>query len=252
MYWRGKLLGLFFGLLIIKNPLGALIGLLVGHYFDTGLRDVFQRAARNQLVFLDTLFSVMGHIAKSDGRVSEREIELARDLMQRLQLTAEQRQAAMVSFSRGKNHDFSVEQAIRALQQTCRPDQICLFFNLQIQVAYGDGHISPSKQRIFGHIGEILGIEMPFMGSEQHRHRQHHYKQTAQPFSQLDDYAVLNISPSASDADVKKAYRRLMSQHHPDKISSKGVSAEKLKQATEKTQEIKAAYDRIRAARGSI
>jgi DnaJ like chaperone protein len=248
MYWRGKLLGLFFGLLIIKNPLGALIGLLVGHYFDTGLRDVFQRAARNQSVFLDTLFSVMGHIAKSDGRVSEREIELARDLMQRLQLTAEQSQAAMVSFTRGKNHDFSVEQAVRALQHTCRPDQLILFFNLEIQIAHGDGYLSPSKQRILQHIGQILGLTAPFMGSEQRSHRQH--QQTAQPFSQLDDYAVLNISPSASDADVKKAYRRLMSQHHPDKISSKGVSAEKLKQATEKTQQIKAAYDRVRAARG--
>ena len=67
----------------------------------------------------------------------------------------------------------------------------------------------------------------------------------------LDDaYAVLNVSASSSDAEVKKAYRRLMSQHHPDKLVAKGLPEEMMELAKEKTQEIRAAYDVIKNSRG--
>jgi len=59
------------------------------------------------------------------------------------------------------------------------------------------------------------------------------------------------VDPKASDAEVKKAYRRLMSQNHPDKLVARGLPEEMMKVATEKTQEIKAAYEQVKAARGS-
>ena len=58
------------------------------------------------------------------------------------------------------------------------------------------------------------------------------------------------ISEQASPAEIKKAYRKQMSQHHPDKLLAKGLPEEMIKIATEKTQNIKAAYDRICAAKG--
>ena len=58
-----------------------------------------------------------------------------------------------------------------------------------------------------------------------------------------DAYAILNISPSANDSEVKRAYRKLISQHHPDKLISKGLPEEMMKIATQKTQEIRAAYE---------
>ena len=61
---------------------------------------------------------------------------------------------------------------------------------------------------------------------------------------------MLNVQPDAGEAEVKRAYRRLMSQHHPDKLVSKGLPEEMVKVATRKTQEIKAAYEKIREARG--
>jgi DnaJ like chaperone protein len=65
-----------------------------------------------------------------------------------------------------------------------------------------------------------------------------------------DAYGVIGVSPEASDADVKKAWRKLMSQHHPDKLIAKGLPEDMVQLAKEKTQEIQAAYDRIKAARG--
>ena len=57
------------------------------------------------------------------------------------------------------------------------------------------------------------------------------------------------MDESENDADLKKAYRRLMSQHHPDKLVAKGLPEQLIKDATEKTQQIKAAYELIRKSR---
>ena len=62
-------------------------------------------------------------------------------------------------------------------------------------------------------------------------------------------YKVLGVNETCSDTELKKAYRRLMSQHHPDKLVSKGLPEEMMKLATEKTQEIKNAYERIKQFR---
>jgi DnaJ like chaperone protein len=63
---------------------------------------------------------------------------------------------------------------------------------------------------------------------------------------------VLGVAAGATDAEVKTAYRRLMNQHHPDKLVAKGLPEEMVALATEKTQEIKAAYDTVKAARGEL
>ena len=65
-----------------------------------------------------------------------------------------------------------------------------------------------------------------------------------------DAYAILEVSPQASDREVKKAYRLLMSRHHPDKLVAKGLPEEMMKIATEKTQEIRAAYEIVKNSRG--
>ena len=70
----------------------------------------------------------------------------------------------------------------------------------------------------------------------------------AQPVSQA--YEVLGVQRTASDAEVKKAYRRLMNQHHPDKLIAKGLPEEMIRIATEKTQQIKEAYEQIKENRG--
>jgi len=65
-----------------------------------------------------------------------------------------------------------------------------------------------------------------------------------------DAYGVLGVVATAVPAEIKKAYRRLMNQHHPDKLASRGLPEHMMKLAKEKTQQIRAAYDLIREARG--
>ena len=68
--------------------------------------------------------------------------------------------------------------------------------------------------------------------------------------SLADAYAALGVAESASDAEVKKAWRRLMSQYHPDKLIAEGMPEDMVKMATERTQEIQSAWEQVRKARG--
>ena len=121
-----------------------------------------------------------------------------------------------------------------------------------ISTALADGQIDSAEQSIIIHIGEQLGFNasviqrlMQMVGAQQH-----YVNQPARNRATLDDaYKVLGIASDSSDSDLKKAYRRLMSQHHPDKLVAKGLPEEMIKLATEKTQEIKAAYDQIKHSR---
>jgi len=88
---------------------------------------------------------------------------------------------------------------------------------------------------------------------QQHFHQtgsgQAHYQQQSSEEALKEAYAVLGVTSAASDGEVKKAYRRQMNEHHPDKLVSKGMPEEMVKMATEKTQEIKAAYELVVAQR---
>ena len=77
----------------------------------------------------------------------------------------------------------------------------------------------------------------------------HHRQQAGGRISLGDAYSVLNVDENASDAEVKKSYRRLMAQHHPDKLVAKGLPEEMMKIATQRTQEIRQAYERIKKHR---
>lgn len=105
----GKVLGTFFGFLL-GNIFGALLGLWIGHRFDRGMgiRGAFQRAPsqQQQAVFFHATFAVMGHIAKASGQVTEHEIRVASNLMDRMRLAGEQRVRAQESFRLGKESDF--------------------------------------------------------------------------------------------------------------------------------------------------
>jgi len=259
MSWWGTLLGGTLGYMF-GGPLGALLGAALGRNFDRGIKITDQHGAfgsgqqeRIQAAFFTTTFSVMGHIAKADGRVTADEITAAKDIMSRMQLNALQRAAAIKLFNEGKKDGFPLHDVIMQFHRECirRRNLVQMFLEIQIATAMADGHVHASEKRILFAIGEQLGfnrgdIEHLFSlssgaGQAPGRHRQ--------PLSRA--YDVLGISKSASDTEVKKAYRRLMSQHHPDKLIAKGLPEEMIKFATEKTQEIKAAYEQIRESRPS-
>ena len=85
-------------------------------------------------------------------------------------------------------------------------------------------------------------------------HGAEHYRAQGAPAtgpSLADAYEILGVDEDASNDEVKRAYRRLMNRHHPDKLVSKGLPEEMIEVATEKTQEIRVAYEKVKQSRAA-
>ncbi len=268
MHIWGKVFGFLFGLMLSKTILGAFLGLWLGHIFDKGRRIDFDGFSSNnddddvtrQAVFFYTTFSVMGHIAKAKGQVSQHEIAFATAYMDKLNLSAGMKQQAQDAFREGKMSSFPLNERLRKFKRTCgnRHDLLLMFLEIQIQVAFSDGKLDEQERIVLHSIAKRLGystreldqlLEMIIAGADfqQARGQSHGYRQsaTAQP-QQIDNaYKVLGVSKQAELRDVKKAYKKLMSQHHPDKLIAKGLPPEMMETAKQKTQEIQAAYDLV-------
>ena len=263
----GKIIGFFIGGFLF-GPVGAMLGIFFGHLYDRSklAPNVQQMQGEAQQAFFDTTFAVMGHIAKADGRVTEGEIQVARAIMQRMGLNEQQRRRAINEFNRGKQADFNLESHCQFMMRRCHRHRSILkmFLEIQTQAAYANGIASPRQQQILQNICRIM--HMPVLNftllnmiyGRRTQQQQYHYQQsnsyrsfTQNPVGDLSQaYAMLEITASATDAEVKKAYRRMMSQNHPDKLVAKGLPEEMVKMATEKTQRIQKAYEQICKARG--
>jgi len=258
MAWWGKVLGGGFGFLM-GGPLGAMMGAAFGHQFDKGMNQDFaglnyQTQERTQLAFFTTVFSVMGHVAKADGRVTQDEIEVARTMMQQMSLGEQQKKVAIDLFNQGKQDDFDIDGVLAQFKQECRRHVtlVQMFIEVLLHAAYADGVMHEKEKALLKHITITLGfssIRFQQMDDMVRSQRSFHnaggagYQQAPTQNMLKDAYSMLNVSASSTDAEIKKSYRRLMNQHHPDKLVSKGLPEEMIKIATEKTQEIKAAYE---------
>ena len=273
MNWSAAVMGGMLGYLI-GGPLGALIGAFLGPQIYrwflgiSGEHPPFSpwnthNVRHTQETFFTATFSVMGHIAKADGRVSGDEIAFAEAVMERIALTEGQRQQAVNLFRRGKENDFDLDDSLDQLRHECRhhTNLLRMFLEIQLQAAFADGVLDERERQILLHIVERIGFSrqeferlIDFILASQRMNGHGHgegYRPHSSPESSVQGcYEVLGIAPDSSDAEVKRAYRRLMSQHHPDKLVARGLPEEMMKLATEKTQTIKAAYERIKEVRG--
>jgi len=247
--------------------LGALLGVALGHQLDRENDEPMGTDAREkaQTAFFTATFSVMGHLAKADGRVTEAEIELARTIMARLDLTDEMRKSAIRLFTLGKGGGFSFNETLNQFHRDCRRSfsLIRMFIEIQLEAALSDGALHPAEERLlmqmcdrlkfsrfeFHAMKAVLEAQMRISGRGQQGHsRQQNRGVQPQP-SLPDAYAALGLKPSATPEEIKKTYRKLMSQHHPDKLVAEGLPDHMIKLANEKTQQIRKAYELIRKAR---
>ena len=264
MSLSGMIFGALIGLLVTRAFWGAVVGAVIGHLFAQSLnigRGSFGGARESLSTseeFFRTTFELMGHVAKSDGRVSEAEISAARYLMQELNLGPRATSLAMDYFRNGKSASYDAEMGVERLREACgqRHDLLRAFMELQLRSALAGNGISPPARSILTRAAERLGIsalEFAYMEASM-RARQAQGAAGDRPGesaqSLADWYAELEVDRNISDQEVTKAYRRQMSRHHPDKLVANGLPESMAQVAKEKTQRIQEAYEGIRAARG--
>ena len=259
MAWWGKALGGAFGFMI-GGPLGALMGIAFGHSFDRGLGAISGAEGkadqeRIQAAFFTATFSVMGHIAKADGRVTAEEIKLAETIMDKLGLSAEMRESAKKLFNEGKSPEFPIAEVMDQFRREThrRTTLYYMFLEIQLQAAYADGVMHPAERAMLVDICSHLGIAVSQLDRLEEMLRagfgRAGYDPETDKTTLEDAYRIMGVSESINDAELKKTYRRLMSQHHPDKLVARGLPEQMIEDATEKTQQIKAAYELIRKSR---
>jgi DnaJ like chaperone protein len=264
MAWKGTFFGALVGFLVTHTLWGAVVGAILGQMLDqSGVLGFISSgpaaSASVSDVFFRTTFELMGHVAKSDGRVSEAEIDAARRLMQDLRLGPAEIAAAIACFRAGKSPAYDANFSVEQLREACglRYDLLSAFIELQLRAALAGNGLSPPARSILIRAAERLGMSgLEFARMEAGvRARSRGYSgfagRAATPERPLSDsYAELEINAQASDQDVTKAYRRQMSRHHPDKLVANGLPESMAQWAKEKAQRIQEAYEAIRAARG--
>ena len=273
MIW-GKVVGALAGYLFLRLP-GAVIGALIGHWFDRGMAQDFSSKggfgqfmfgadkAAEDANFLYTLFAVMGHVAKAKGRVTQQDIAQAQALMERLRLSGDARTESQQAFREGKEATFPLEQVVKEFKQAFYGNRevLQLFMEQLMALALNDGVLDKAEHEVLITVGKTLGFtrfqidQWLMMQKATFRFHQRHQQQGSQKSrGSADDikdaYEILGVEANDTDANIKKAYRKLMARHHPDKLASKGLPEEVMKQAQERAQDIQAAYDTLKQKRG--
>lgn len=289
--WYGKIIGSILGYIVGRGLFGAIVGFVIGHQFDVMAR----RNARGTLgggrrpgsiggpeagrgspaelrqAFFEATFEVMGHVAKSDGRVTEQEIDAARAAMRRFSLSEADRLRAIELFTAGKRNDFPVEATLERLRRLAGDQSnLCrLFVQIQLEAAlYGNG-LGDRPRAVFTRICRTLGIsplEFASLEAMLRMHRGAYAGYGPGPGSRqspgggatpgaaaarlADAYEVLGVGASSTDAEVRRAFRKLMSQNHPDKLVAQGLPESMVTAAHERTQRILEAYETIKNHRG--
>lgn len=253
MQWVGKAVGAALGF-AVGGPVGSLLGVFLGHQFDEGVLRTHASGTAQRLFFAAT-FEVMGHLAKLDGRVSEQEIRAARRIMHGMRLSPEQVLTAIRHFNDGKAARYPLEDRMTALRAKfgVRRDLAQAFVQIQVQAAVAGGEILQPKRQGLWDVARGLGLGRVELAQIEAAVRAQNDGARAagqETMSLAAAHRALGVETAASDREIKTAYRRLMNQHHPDKLVSRGLPQSMVGMAEQKTQEIRAAYERIKADRG--
>ena len=254
------LVGLFLG----HGLVGATVGAVIGLVFDN-LRFGQRREATPEAGgYIGPLFALLGAVAKSDGRISPAEIAVAERMMDRMRLEPAERQQAVASFNAGKQPEFDVTPAINELRQWVglRRDHAFPVLDVVIDTVLAEGNPPPEKMSILRQLTFALRIsEMELMalmamkgyawnagGGQRGYSTGGGYVPPQRTTQGPDPYAVLGIQRSVDDRAVKRAYRKLISEHHPDRLGD--LPEDMRRRAEARASEINAAYERIKAERG--
>lgn len=240
-----------------------------GDVDDAGSTGAHDPAAMRR-AFFEATFEVMGHVAKSDGLVTTQEIDAARQAMRRFALSDAERQRAIELFTSGKRPDYPLEATLERLYRLAggQADLRRLFVQIQLEAALHGNGLSARPRVVFARICRTLRISPLEFAALEAMLRMHASaanggagarqsaggaagSATARSAARLKDaYEVLGVTPGTADPEVTRAFRRLMSQNHPDKLVAQGLPESMVTAAHERTQRILEAYETVKNHRG--
>lgn len=247
----GGLIGYTFG----KIP-GFFVGAAIGAFLVNRAKSRLMGKLQNiQSGFVESVFAVMGALCKVDGVISKDEIQMAETMFERFRLNEAQKETAKAAFNRGKAPGFDLDAELdHFLRITGRqPAFLQMFLQVQVSAIAADGVVHPAEHEMLVRIARRLGLpdsqvdQLEAMLRGTHSGQAGRQRSTAQQTN--DAYKVLGVSSSISDAELKKVYRKLMSENHPDKLAGRGLPESMREMAEERTQEITHAYDVISESR---
>jgi DnaJ like chaperone protein len=247
----GKVVGGAIGF-ALGGPLGAILGATFGHAYDasnqldrTGFVDSpMSHTESSQFTFFVATFSMLAKLARADGRVSQAEIDTIRQFMiYDLNLPPESQQIAMNIFQTALHSPQSFEEFASQFfgQFHAQPQILQLMMDILYRVSVADGQLNPAEERILATASRIFGIDDSHYRS---------YGSSAKASDTDRYYTLLGCSRSDSDETIKKQYRKMASDFHPDKIIAKGLPEEFVKFANDKFKDIQEAYEAIKKERG--
>jgi len=252
----GALIGAIFG----GFP-GALIGGLVGYFTGTALRRSFignLQIAQSQLV--ESTFSIMGALCKADSVVTRDEINAVKQIFKLLNVTGEQQQEAKTAFNLGKQADFDLDAAVDDFARISRgrAPLVQLFLQVQCMAVAADGQIHPAEHAMLVRIARRLGLNEADVLQLEALLRSamgggHRAPGGPPPKDRLADaYAALGVTANSTPAEIKRAYRKLISKSHPDKLAARGLPESMRPVAEERSRELNSAYGLIKDARSDL
>ncbi|WP_341708579.1 DnaJ domain-containing protein [Halopseudomonas sp.] len=260
MLWPVTVLGALVGGLGGAVP-GAVLGAVVGHALDRHWqlrhwRDLPDRLAQLRGAgnsFERVLFLCMGRLAKASGRVTQGHLQLARDLMQQYRLEGDARLQAMHDFNEGKQGG----DLIKVVRELCRrePGRAAELMDSCWRMGVLPGRLSDEVRELLAGWSKVAGLGQ---AEQQRMHRRHQHRSqgranraaVAQEDRLQQAASLLKVSLSDSPEVIKRAYRRQLSLHHPDKLAARGVSAAQQSGAGERIRQIQQAYETLRRHRG--
>ena len=274
MGWVGGTIGFLVGSRFgaLAGILGAAIGNKIGNFVGEGIGHLAGGNARAQrpyanargrassnagsprereIIFLTAVGAMLAKLAKADGHIDESEIRAAEQAFVRLELTPGNRAICIRAFRAAKKDYHTIFDYAESFAAVARGVVIReLMYDILWDVACADGEVSASERRVLEMIVTQLRIR-PSLFAEQCRRRLNARRASRRSYSyEPSPYDILGCDSSATNDELRRAYRSQAKKHHPDLLRAQGLPEEMIARATEQMARINNAWEEIKRARG--